>query len=158
MANLTGEFINATTANSEINKFLDIRNKCYFHAYSKLQSEKVPPDCLTYYSDLEISFIFDRTLIQDLFNEIDQSGQHCNALRIYYAADPGKNGSTTVVLVGACYDKVDNEVTRVTNVFPNDQNHAAIEYPGGGIRSVPSMPLDIRNDNLGAGQITSIPV
>jgi hypothetical protein len=105
---------------------------------------------------METSFIFDKELILNLFKEIDETGVACNALRVYYAADPAKNGSTTVVLVGAYYVKDDNEeVINVTNVFSGNPKHAAIEYPGGGLRNVgiPS-DLDIRNDNLNPGNIT----
>jgi len=159
MSNLTGEFINVATANSEINQFLEIRDQTYYHIGSKLQSEHVPAPCLTYYSDMEISFIFDKALIETLFKEITDAGVNCNALRVYYAADPAKNGSTTVVLVGANYIKdISGQVTSVTNVFSANPLHAAIEYPGGGLRNVghPTPAVDITNDNLSTVNITML--
>lgn len=160
MANLTGEFITAATANSEINKFLEIRDESYGHIADKLQSEGVSPETLNYYGEMEISFIFDRGLIEGLFKEITDAGVPCNALRVYYAADPAKNGSTTIVLVGANYVKdLSGHVTSVANVFSPDPSHAAIEYPGGGLRNVvpPTPQVDISNDNLTALEITMLP-
>jgi hypothetical protein len=127
-----------------------------------LQSEHATTPSQTYYSDMEISFIFDRALITQLFDEIDKvrAGVPCNALRVYYAADPHKNGSTTVVLVGANYVKdLSGQVTGVSNLFSPNPDHAAIEYPGGGLRTVghPTPAVDITSDDLITAQITMIP-
>lgn len=158
MANLTGEFIKASIANKEINQFLKIRDESYYHIISKLQTEQTSSQSLTYFTDKEISFIFDRELIETMFREIDESGNDCNSLRVYYAADPDKNGSTTIVLVGAYYTRVNNEVVSVTNVFSPNPKHAAIEYPGGGLRNLgyPTPDVDILDDDIAPPNITML--
>ncbi len=148
MPNQKGVFIDSEIANSEINQFLKIRNESYEYILSKLESENASVESKTFYADTVTSYFFDKETILKLFDETSE--QESNALRVYCASDPDKGGKTTVVLVAAKIEMEEEEIVKISNVFSDDATHAAIEFPGAGIRKLenPTPVIDILNDDI----------
>ncbi len=146
MAHQKGQFIKVSTANSEINEYLKIRDESYAVINAALSVAGASSDSTTYFSEEKTSFFFEKSLLLQLFGEVEEA----NGLRIYYAGQPTK-GYTTLVLVAVKIDTDDEtgEITKVVNVFSQNEDHAALEYPGGGKKKVNSpTPIDILNDNI----------
>ena len=153
MAKFTGRFITKQTMESEINKYLYIRDKTFaaitaaITPIANAEPNQVAVDAMkAHFSGTETSFIFDKSTIK-AFITLLESGDS-NALRIYLGAkadndnEPGvTKGARTLVIVPAkvTYDEHTDEITGVDNRLFNDVL-AALEYPGGVKAPLPYTP------------------
>jgi hypothetical protein len=134
MSELKGRIISKSDAEKEINQYLDIRRRTYDEVVKAVKTAGVGDDALTYFSDKEVAFFFDFSLIQKLQ---DAAGADANGVLVFYAAAPSddsslgiKQGSTTVVAVPVNITSDTSEIKDVSLII-KDVDNAAVEYPGG---------------------------
>lgn len=148
-----GRVITRKMAEDEIEKYLSIRKETFTIVKAVVDNLPLTSDgdgAKTYFSDTEISFVFDKTSIDEVFR---LGGEHCNGLRVYYGAAPSdeptlsiQKGSTTVVLVPCKIQ--DSSPFLITNIVPRTMtDDAAVEYPGGVRRSIADTDMDLSNDD-----------
>jgi hypothetical protein len=135
-----GKFITMATATGQVKEYLRIRD----HEETQKALTAIPVRKIReYYLDRELSFIFSKDLLNQLFALDD-----CNGVRVYYAAhssseaepetetDPGGGdladepglGAPTLVVV-PCH--INEDETVVTNISPtNPALTGACEHPG----------------------------
>ena len=80
---ILGQVITRQQAEDEIETFLLIRKETYPVVKAVVDHLSMPPlpeGSRTYYSDIEISFVFDRESIEKVFS---MGGSACNGIRVY---------------------------------------------------------------------------
>jgi len=148
MSRIQGKVIDKATAKAEIEQYLKIRNNTYTDVNATVGGKL--PISKKYFSDKEISFVFEKSLIEGLLALASQKGANC--VRIYYGAalDTDANpGSSTLVIIPAqlTYDG-NGEIIKVENKLYSD-NLAGVEYPGGCILDdTTKVTIDIDGDVL----------
>ena len=145
-----GKIIKRSEAEAEIRTYLDIRKETYSKIVDTVNKIDPPiPAARIYFSDKEISFVFDQVSI---LSALAMGGPNCNGLRVYYAAAPRDEadpvrtkGSTTVVIVPC---KIDYADFKISNIVPDSgDDNAGIEYPGGIIREIDNVEINLRDDD-----------
>ena len=130
----TSKFITRDFANQEIRQYLKFREESMKQNIFKSLKD---PAAREYYSSNEVSFIFRKSELEELF--VDPKA---NAFRIYYAATA--EGEPTLVVV-AC--ELSDDDCNVTNIIANEEK-AARQYPKKADPKGDSVSQDIADDDV----------
>lgn len=131
--------ISKEEAESEIKKYLEI-----FKDATPFISKIPDATTLNYYNGDEISFIFEKTVIDAMWALNPTS----NGLRVYYGSHD--NGRPTLILIPCKIKKEDKVITGVCNLLASNKN-AAAEWPDGRGRKnteLPSTEFDLEDDDI----------
>lgn len=132
---MLGQSISRTDINTDVKK------------YVKVQSEilpllsKVTPEAKRFFSADEISFVFEKSDLDDLFEQ----NPSANALRIYYGSRA--DGTPTLILVAARLFQSSNGGPGTINLISSEAN-AGFQWPTG-VSMINEDPVnfDIISDN-----------
>lgn len=130
----TSKFITRDFANKEIRQYLKFKEESIKQDIFKNLKD---PAAKEYYSSNEVSFIFRKSELDELFMD-----DKANAFRIYYAATA--EGEPTLVVV-AC--ELSDDDCNVKNIIYS-QSQAARQYPKKADAKGDSFSQDIADDDI----------
>lgn len=109
---MPGQPISRDDINEDVKKYVQIQSEII-----PLLSGVISPEAKKYYESKEISFLFSKTGLDELF----ESNPTADALRVYYGSHA--DGTTSLILVAAQLD-----APGVINVIASDTN-AGYQWP-----------------------------
>lgn len=133
---MLGQPISRTDINNDVKKYVELQGEII-----PLLGTKVSSEAKTFYQAKEISFLFDKKDLDDLFTANPSS----DALRVYYASHA--DGTPSVILIAAKLFKSANGGPGAINMISSDAS-AGYQWPTG-IKMQASSPgnFDIITDN-----------